>query len=158
MRKLRLYLDTSVWNFYYADDAPEKREITRQFFENLQSGQYEIFSSGVVIREIENADKETIIGLTALLKEYLPVMLEVTDEIEKLADIYIAEGVIPEKKRDDALHIAVATVYEMDALISWNYRHLANLTKKEKIHAVNILNGYLKDLEMITPMEVIGNE
>jgi len=61
MRKLRLYLDTSVWNFYYADDAPEKREITRQFFENLQSGQYEIFSSGVVIREIENADKETII-------------------------------------------------------------------------------------------------
>jgi len=96
--------------------------------------------------------------LTALLKEYLPVMLEVTDEIEKLADIYIAEGVIPEKKRDDALHIAVATVYEMDALISWNYRHLANLTKKEKIHAVNILNGYLKDIEMITPMEVIGNE
>ncbi|MBI5874964.1 MAG: hypothetical protein HZB81_03825 [Deltaproteobacteria bacterium] len=31
MKKLRLYLDTSVWNFYYADDAPEKKEVTRRF-------------------------------------------------------------------------------------------------------------------------------
>lgn len=158
MRKLKLYLDTSVWNFYYADDAIEKMEITRQFFENIKSGNYQIYSSSVTIREIYNADDKTISELLALMKKYPPIMLEVNDEIDELADIYIGEGVITEKKRDDALHIAIATVYEMDALISWNYRHLANLNKKEKIRAVNIVHGYLKDLEMITPMEVIGDE
>lgn len=39
MRRLKLYLETSVWNFYFADDAPEKRDITRQFFEQIQRGE-----------------------------------------------------------------------------------------------------------------------
>lgn len=159
MRKLKLYLDTSVWNFYYADDAPEKKEVTRLFFENLnKSYRYQIYSSPVVIREIENADEKTASELIALIKEHPPIMLEVSSEIDELADIYIAEGVIPKKKRDDAMHIAVATVNEMDALVSWNYKHLANLAKKEKVRAISLLQGYLKELEMITPMEVIGDE
>lgn len=158
MRKLKLYLDTSVWNFYYADDAPEKKEITRQFFENLKAGYYQIYSSAVVIQEIENADEKTRSELSVLLEEYKPIMLEVDDEIDELAGIYINEGIVPERKWDDALHIAIATVNEMDGLVSWNYRHLANLNKKEKVRAVNIMHGYLKELEMITPMEVIDDE
>jgi len=158
MRKLKLYLDTSVWNFYYADDAPEKKEVTRLFFKNLKSDRYHIYSSPVVIREIENADEKTASELVALIKEHPPVMLEVSSEIDELADIYIAEGVIPKKKRDDAMHIAIAIVNEMDALVSWNYKHLANLAKKEKVRAISLLQGYLKELEMITPMEVIGDE
>ena len=158
MRKLKLYLDTSVWNFYYADDAPEKKEITRQFFENLKAGYYQIYSSAVVIQEIENADEKTRSELSVLLEEYKPIMLEVDDEIDELAGIYINGGIVPERKWDDALHIAIATVNEMDGLVSWNYRHLANLNKKEKVRAVNIMHGYLKELEMITPMEVIDDE
>ncbi|MBI5874963.1 MAG: hypothetical protein HZB81_03820 [Deltaproteobacteria bacterium] len=96
--------------------------------------------------------------MVSLIKRYPPMMLEVTGEIDELADIYIAEAIVPGKKRDDALHIAIATVYEMDALVSWNYKHLANLSKKEKVRAVSILQGYLKELEMITPMEVIDDE
>ena len=96
--------------------------------------------------------------MIALIKEHPPVMLEVSSEIDELADVYIAEGVIPKKKRDDAMHIAIATVNEMDALVSWNYKHLANLAKKEKVRAIGLLQGYLKELEMITPMEVIGDE
>jgi hypothetical protein len=46
----------------------------------------------------------------------------------------------------------------MDALVSWNYKHLANLNKKEKVRAVNILHGYLKELEMISPLEVMDDE
>jgi hypothetical protein len=38
MKKLQLYLETSVWNFYFADDAPEKREITVSFFERVKHG------------------------------------------------------------------------------------------------------------------------
>ncbi|MFH1824054.1 MAG: hypothetical protein ABH873_02355 [Candidatus Firestonebacteria bacterium] len=52
MRKLKLYLDTSVWNFFFADDAPEKRDITKIFFSSIKENIYEIFISEVVIREI----------------------------------------------------------------------------------------------------------
>src|SRR3990172_3135759 len=104
------------------------------------------------------ADLKTASDLVSLIKMYPPTMLDVTGEIDELADVYIAEAVVPEKKRDDALHIAIATVYEMDALVSWNYKHLANLSKKEKVRAVSILQGYLKELEMITHMEVIDDE
>ena len=45
MRRLKLYLDTSVWSFFYADDAPEKMEITKRFFDSVSEGLYEIFFS-----------------------------------------------------------------------------------------------------------------
>lgn len=59
-------------------------------------------------------------------------------------------------KVEDALH--VATVYEMDALITWNNRHLANLRKMEKINSINLKEGYTKHLELVNPMEVITDE
>ena len=55
MRKLKLYIDTSVWNFYFADDAPEKRDVTKDFIDLVREEQYEVFISEVVVKEINNA-------------------------------------------------------------------------------------------------------
>jgi len=63
-------------------------------------------------------------------------------------------GIVPQDKRDDAFHVAIATASEMDALITWNYQHLANLRKSELFNAVNLERGYTKRLEIVTPMEV----
>ena len=46
----------------------------------------------------------------------------------------------------------------MDVLLSWNFRHLANINKEAQIQAVNILEGYSKPLRMVTPLEVIYHE
>ena len=62
------------------------------------------------------------------------------------------------KKLDDALHIAVVTIKEIDVLLSWNYRHLTNVNKEMKIHAINILEGYIKEFRMTTPLEVISDD
>ena len=51
MKKVRIYLDTSVINFLFADDAPEKRDVTRKFFERHIT-RYEAFISAVVLDEI----------------------------------------------------------------------------------------------------------
>ncbi len=58
MRKPQLYLETSVWNFYFADDAPEKREITRRFFEKIKQDEYEVFISDAVIGEIDKGKRD----------------------------------------------------------------------------------------------------
>jgi len=158
MKKLRLYLETSVWNFYFANDAPEKRDITKEFFENIKQGRYEIFISQTVLNEIDRANEHKKDQLMELIKKHQPQELDITQEIADLSKEYIFQRVIPEAKVEDALHVAVSTVYEMDALISWNNKHLANLYKMEKMNGVNLKKGYTKHLEIITPMEVIADE
>ena len=73
MQELKLYLETSVWNFFFADDAPEKRDITKRFFESIKENIYEIFISEVVIREINDAPEPKRRVLFDLVNKYAPV-------------------------------------------------------------------------------------
>lgn len=154
MRKLKLYVDTSVWNFYFADEAPEKRDVTRDFIDLVRKGKYEVFISEVVIKEINRAPEPKRNQLGALIKSCPVTELEVTEVVDELAKSYMAKDILPEKKEDDALHVAAATAEELDALVTWNFQHLANLRKSELFNGVNLEKGYTKRLEMITPMEV----
>lgn len=158
MRKPQLYLETSVWNFYFADDAPEKKETTRRFFDKVKQGEYEVFISDAVIGEIDKAGDRKKKSLLTLIKEYKPQRLIINEEILRLARMYVSDGIFPVNKIEDAIHAAVATVFEMDALISWNLKHLSNLKKMEMINGINMKEGYVKRLELITPMEVSDEE
>jgi len=89
-----------------------------------------------------------------LIAEYQPQELEINDAILLLAEKYIQEGALPERAEEDSKHAAIATFHEIDALISWNLKHLANFKKMEKINSVNLKEGYLKRLVLMTPMEV----
>lgn len=57
-RILGLYLDTNVWSFYFADDAPEKRDVTVAFLSGLPDSLYEVYISSVVLNEIADAPVE----------------------------------------------------------------------------------------------------
>ncbi len=154
MKRLKLYLETSAWNFYFADDAPEKKAVTLQFFERVTQGKYDIFISEVVFTEIARASDEKEKKLLNLIGEFHPAQLELTEEVIALSQTYLDAGVLPPRAVADARHAAIATIYEMDALISWNLDHLANLWKMEKINGINLTEGYSKKLELLTPMEV----
>jgi hypothetical protein len=86
------------------------------------------------------------------------VPVEPRDEVTSLADAYVAAGVIPARKYEDALHVALCTVHDIDVLVSWNFEHLANVNKERRILAVNQANGYLYPLRITTPLEVMGDE
>lgn len=158
MKKPHLYLETSLWNFCFADDAPEKKEVTLRFLEKVRRGEYRVFISNVVLEEVGRADEEKRFHLMQTINEFQPELLELDDEITALAEGYVAEGVVPRSKFEDAMHAAVATVYELDALISWNLKHLANFRRMEMINGINLKHGYGKRLELITPMEVSDDE
>lgn len=158
MKKPQLYLETSVWNFFFADDAPEKKEITLRFFDKIKQGEYEIYVSDVVIEEIGRADDSKKQLLLGVIAEYSPNRLIINEEVSGLAQKYILEGVLPIAKIEDAMHASVATVFELDALISWNLKHLSNFKKMELINGINMKEGYSKRLELITPMEVSDEE
>lgn len=153
MKKLKLYLETSVWNFYFADDAPEKRDATHQFFDQVSQGIYEIFISDIVLAEIAKASETVQEQLISLIQTYHPTKLIVNDEIIALAHTYLNEGVLPPNSIEDATHAAMATYFSLDALISWNLKHLANFRRMKRINGVNLTQGY-STLDLITPMEV----
>ena len=75
----------------------------------------------------------------------------------KLADAYIAEGVIPLKYRNDALHLAIATVNGLDMIISMNFQHIVKRKTVKLTGAINVLNGY-QAIEIYSPMEVVESE
>lgn len=161
MKKLRIYFDTSVINFLFANDAPEKRDITIEYFKKyVEPSIYEHYISDIVKDEINRTKDEDLRNrlLEPLLKyQLLDLPLEPLDEIQDLAEHYIISKVIPEKKIDDALHVAVCTVQKIDILLSWNFRHLANINKERKIMVANVEAGYTFTPRLANPMEVFND-
>jgi len=157
-----IYLDTSTINFLFADDAPEKKEITIDLFENfIKTGVYKSFISNFVLQELNQT--ETTAKRNKLLKvidDYFIETLELNNlnEVSELAQLYLKKGVIPPKKTFDALHIAVAVTHKIDYLVSWNYRHLANVNREKKVIAINTENNYLHPIRILTPIELIDYE
>jgi len=96
--------------------------------------------------------------LLSIIAEHSPSRLIINEEVSELAQKYISEGVLPAAKIEDDMHASAATVFEMDALISWNLKHLSNFKKMELINGINMKEGYSKRLELITSMEVSDEE
>jgi len=161
MKKLRLYLDTSVINFLFADDAPEKRDATLEFFEHVVRHSETVFISPLVVDEIERTrDDKRRMTLKAALEDYVMPMLrqEPQAEVELLVAEYHRFGAIPVGQREDAIHVAICTVHEVDVLVSWNFKHLANVNRERRITAVNASLGYVYPLRITTPLEVLNND
>jgi len=157
MRKLALYLDTSVISFALSKDiSDDDRNITLKLIEEINKDKFEGFISDVVIRELGNTKDP--VKRDKLLKlventEFNEV-LSVDEEIDRLAGKYIEEGIIPAVYRDDALHIALASVKGLDILVSWNFKHLVKHKTRIEVAGVNTLLGY-KAIDICTPWEVI---
>lgn len=156
MKKEKIYLDTSVISFYYADDAPEKMEITRSFFTELQKGAYEVYISVLVLQEIARCSLKRQAELTEVIKEANVKILDIAEEVEYLARQLVTEGVIPTKYDEDALHLAVGIFYEVDYLASWNFKHIVKVKTKRMVTSIAIREGY-KGIQIISPTEVLEN-
>ena len=77
--------------------------------------------------------------------------------MKRLSKLYIDEKVINMNYYGDALHIAIATVLNVDVLISWNFKHIVNFNKIKLFNAVNMREVY-DILNIRTPQEVIEND
>lgn len=146
MKRLQIYFDTSVINFMFADDAPQLRDATIELFENfVKTGKYAVYISDLVITEIEaTKDAEKQAQLLNVTENY-PIGFvdeQQSTEIVRLADLYLKKGILPAKSKADAFHIAICVVNQIDILLTWNYKHLANINRKHKITQVNIENNY----------------
>jgi predicted nucleic acid-binding protein len=150
--KPKIFLETTVFNFHSEAKEGKKRRDTIALFEAIAAGCYEPFTSNEVVEELKGSVKFP--AMSKLIDDYGVTTLKKTAEIERLADIYIAEKVIPQKFRDDAVHIATAVVNHLDFVVSFNFGHIAKPKTNVATNFVNLDEGYAKVI-VCNPSEVI---
>jgi len=154
MRTPKIYLETSVFNFYFADDSPDKREDTLRLFEEIQQGKYAPHTSDYVVGELQQAPLPKRKAMIDLITQYDVVVLPDDPAIQRLAKLYVTEKIIPEKYATDALHIAATTVNDLDFIVSYNFRHIVKLKTITMTESVNIRERYRK-IGIYSPTEVV---
>jgi len=152
MKKLRIYIDTSVLGGYFDD---EFNVDTKLFFDEILRGEYKLVISDLTERELVNAP-EKVRTLLRDLKVAFEV-IAVTQESIDLASDYINEKVVGQTSLDDCIHIATATIHKLDLLISWNFKHIVNVIRIRGYNSINLRNGY-STLEIRSPKELINYE
>ena len=161
MKIFQCYLETSIFGFYFDEDIinREKRESVRKLFQQIKNKLLVGSISDICINELMKTPEPFKTQFETLIKDFdLEILEYKEEEVSHLAQLYIAEGIIPERFENDAFHIAIATVKEVDILITLNCKHIANEFIIRKIKAINYKEGYTKELSIRTPIEVIFYE
>ena len=143
MRKKKIYLDTSVVSYLRQEDAPKEMEQTQAFWEILKMGAYEIYASGVTIKELSKCAEPKRRELLALLEEigYNYIEVDGNAEIAALAKEIESLKIIPANKVDDRLHIAAAVYSGCNIIVSWNFGHMVNVKTIDGVRMICLANS-----------------
>lgn len=149
MKKLRIYTDTSVLGGCF---DPEFAPWSTGLLQDFQDGTFTPVLSEVIAAEVRLAPEAVRLTYTQLLALGAEV-LTVGDEALRLSELYQSRGVLTPRFGNDMLHIALATIADVDVLVSWNFRHIVRLDKIRLFNATNLEQGY-KPLTIYSPREV----
>ncbi len=149
----RMYLDTSVFGGYF---EPEFELWTKLLIDKIIKGEIKLLFSQLT--EIEsNGAPQYVKDLVKHIPDEHIEFLEITDEADQLANQYVKENVVGKTSLEDCRHIAIATLNNADLLVSWNFKHIVNVSRIRGYNAVNYKLGH-KILEIRTPREIVNYE
>ena len=153
MKTSRIYLDTSVIGGCHDKEfAPWSNGLMKDF--RLRN--FIPIISDLIFEEL-NLAPEPVKKTLRQLTELDPEIIEINDDSLNLAEIYLDRKILTPKYRDDARHIALATVANVDVLVSWNFKHIVHYDKIRLFNADNIEQG-LKTIDIYSPREVTNYE
>lgn len=148
---MRIYIDTSVIGGCF---DIEFSEWSNKLFNEIKKGKMVAVVSDQTLQELEQAPEEVKQLIGSIPPDQL-IMVELNEEARLLAKRYIQEKVITNKHLVDAQHIAMATIFRVDFLASWNFKEMVNVFKIRQYNAVNLKFGYSM-IDIRTPKELIN--
>jgi len=156
--KQKIYVETTIPSFYYETrtdaDMVARREWTRQWWD-INRNHYDLVTSDAVVRELEDGEYETRELSVQLLDDI--ERLEIVDVLADIIDVYLSNKLMPRDRMGDALHLALASFYKCDFLMTWNCHHIANANKFEHIRIINTRLGLFVPA-LVTPMSLLSEE
>jgi hypothetical protein len=129
-----------------------RQQVTKDWWESKRHD-HDLFTSQIVLDEI--AAGETAMAGRRLEMMRRLTMLELTNEAKNLAGDILDSGILPASADGDAAHIALATVHKMDVLLSWNFRHIANVSIELRLQRLAEEFGFRLPA-LRTPDDLIG--
>ena len=155
MKKLRLYLDTSVISHLDQPDAPEKMADTLRLWDKVS--EYEICLSEITIAEIDDCQEPKKSTLFGYLDQIEYTLIETSERTIRIAQRFVDLGVLHAKSFDDCQHIAAAIVGGCDVIVSWNFKHIVNHKTMMGVKAITALEGF-GDVLIFTPSVLTGGD
>ncbi|MHB8652889.1 MAG: type II toxin-antitoxin system VapC family toxin [Terriglobia bacterium] len=155
--KPKVYIETTIPSYLVARPSRDlliaaHQQLTRDWWES-RGPAFDLYVSEPVLEEAAAGDAITAKKRLELLADIS--VLALTEGIMKLAESLVMEGPIPRKAAGDALHIAIATSYGCEYLLTWNCRHIANAEIQRMARLVVRRHGF--ELPTIcTPEELMG--
>ncbi len=154
----RVDIETSIPSFYHTlrtDPESVARMHWTRLWWSTHADSSELLSSAAVIAELERGTSEKVQARLALLNDV--ELLEISAEVREMVRIYIRRLVMPNDPTGDALHLALASFYHADVLLTWNCQHLANPNKMQHIRLVNYELGLPLPV-LTTPLNYLGGD
>lgn len=157
--RAKVYIETTVPSYLAARPSRDlltaaHQQITRDWWE-MRRAAFDLFVSELVIEESAAGDPAVAARRRELLTD-IPI-LPMNGGILSLAEALVNQGPVPATAVADALHIALATVYACDYLLTWNCRHIANAQVERAARQLASRLGY--ELPTIcTPEELMGDD
>jgi hypothetical protein len=147
----QVYLETSYISAFVSDRTDPvsayRRDLSRQWW-GVQAHRFELCISAEVVKELSHPAYPHSPEALGLI-EGIP-LLPITEEVRGLAELLVREKVMPKPAVGDAVHVAAATVHDVDYILSWNVRHLANPRKTKHLRTVCLRLGLLPP-QIVTP-------
>ncbi len=148
-RPLRIYIDTSVIGGCFDD---EFALWSNGLMKDIRLGHMHAVVSELVGIEIAPAPQKVRNKYEELLDDGAEVLM-VDDRVLDLMLAYKRHKILPEKFENDMTHIALATVNQVNILVSWNFKHIVHFDKIRQFNVVNEKKGY-KAIAIHSPREV----
>jgi hypothetical protein len=145
----RVYADTSVFGGCFDD---EFKVESKRLFDEIRRGQF-VLVSDVTLDELELAPEAVRKVYAELPKEQVE-FVNASAESDELRNAYLQAGIVGPSSSNDAAHIAVATVFNVDLVVSWNFKHIVHFEKIGGYEGVNSLRGY-RSPRIYSPREVV---
>ena len=155
-KPLKLYIDTSVWNFALETERGDN-VLTDDFLQLIRKEDYDVIVSDTVMAEIEDAHEPRKSDLLELIEFFNCKIIQSSNEARNLASLYIKEKLMPEREFNDALHIAIATTNRCDFVVSWNFKHMVRAKVIMGVHHINHREGYGL-IEVVSPQQFVGKK
>ena len=148
--RLRVYTDTSVIGGLFDNEFTKGSTL---LFNEFKQEKKDLVISDLTLQELEGAPERIRSALDMINRDRIE-FIKLNNESLSLADEYLSSGILGPGSMADAQHIAMATVYNVDVLVSWNFKHIVNFNRIRSYNSVNLKKGYGL-IEIRTPLEVL---
>jgi hypothetical protein len=154
--KPSVYLETSFISYLTGPLSQNMlvathQHITREWWKTRRLA-FELFVSSAVIAEVSQGNVTQSARRLAALSGLST--LAPNNEVTELAKAFVQTQLVPSKVADDAYHIAIATVHQLNYLLTWNCKHIANAQIQSRLRQVSQQRGYELPI-LCTPYELL---